>query len=229
MYERFTDRARNVLLLADREARRFGHQYVGTEHILLGLIRERSGVAGNVLKNLDLDLSKVRKEVEEIICRGPPLEPWETTPHTPRAKKVVEFSIEEAHDLNHNYVGTEHLLLGLLREQEGVAAQVLMNLGLTLKDVRNEVLNLLGHSLPIDPLPPRPPRVEMPKLPPEVRRIVEDMEAQINRLTVAKEDAVSAQDWERAATLRDQAANLERAKFAIIREWIKRPDEPSAS
>jgi len=147
MYERFTDRARKVMQLANKEAQRFNHEYIGTEHILLGLVKEGSGVAANVLKNLDVDLRKIRLEVEKLVQSGPEMVTMGKLPQTPRAKKVIEYSMEEARNLNHNYVGTEHILLGLLREQEGVAAQVLMNLGLKLEDVREEVLNLLGHGL----------------------------------------------------------------------------------
>jgi len=147
MYERFTDRARKVMQLANQEAQRFNHEYVGTEHILLGLVKEGSGVAANVLKNLDVDLRKIRVEVEKIVQSGPDMVTMGKLPQTPRAKKVIEYAIEEARNLNHNYVGTEHLLLGLLREQEGVAAQVLMNLNLKLEEVREEVLNLLGHGM----------------------------------------------------------------------------------
>ena len=158
MYERFTDRARKVMQLANHEAQRFNHEYIGTEHMLLGLIKEGSGVAANVLKNLDIDLRKVRLEVEKIVQTGPGGAQiiLGKAPHTPRAKKVIEYAVEEARGLNHNYVGTEHLLLGLLREQEGVAAQVLMNLGLKLEDVREEVLNLLGHNV-LEPASPSNP------------------------------------------------------------------------
>jgi ATP-dependent Clp protease ATP-binding subunit ClpC len=144
MFERFTDRARKVMALANQEAQRFNHEYIGTEHILLGLVKEGSGVGANVLKNLDVDLRKVRLEVEKLVKSGPDMVTMGKLPQTPRAKKVIEYAIEEARNLNHNYVGTEHLLLGLLREHEGVAAQVLMNLGLKLEEVREEVLNLLG-------------------------------------------------------------------------------------
>ena len=147
MYERFTDRARKVMQLANQEAQRFNHEYIGTEHILLGLVKEGSGVAANVLKNLDVDLRKIRIEVEKIVQTGPDMVTMGKLPQTPRAKKVIEYAMDEARNLNHNYVGTEHLLLGLLREQEGVAAQVLMNLGMKLDDVREEVLNLLGHGM----------------------------------------------------------------------------------
>ena len=144
MFERFTDRARKVMALANQEAQRFNHEYIGTEHILLGLVKEGSGVGANVLKNLGVDLRKIRLEVEKLVKSGPEMVTMGKLPQTPRAKRVIEYAIEEARNLNHNYVGTEHLLLGLLREQDGVAAQVMMNLGLKLEDVREEVLNLLG-------------------------------------------------------------------------------------
>lgn len=144
MFERFTDRARKVMALANQEAQRLNHEYIGTEHILLGLVKEGSGVGANVLRNLDVDLRRVRLEVEKLVKAGPEMVTMGKLPQTPRAKKVIEYAIEEARNLNHNYVGTEHLLLGLLREHDGVAAQVLINLGLKLEDVREEVLNLLG-------------------------------------------------------------------------------------
>jgi ATP-dependent Clp protease ATP-binding subunit ClpA len=151
MYERFSDRARKVMQLANQEALRFQHEYIGTEHILLGLVQEGSGVAANVLRNLDVNLLKLRREVERIVQSGPDVLAQRTLPQTPRAKKVVEYAIEEARSLSHNYVGTEHLLLGLLREQEGVAAQVLLNLGLKLEDVREEVLTILGQETSASP------------------------------------------------------------------------------
>ncbi|MCJ7730274.1 MAG: ATP-dependent Clp protease ATP-binding subunit, partial [Sedimentisphaerales bacterium] len=147
MFERFTDRARKVMALANQEAQRFNHEYIGTEHILLGLVKEGSGVGATVLKNLDVDIKKLRLEVEKLVKSGPDMVTMGKLPQTPRAKKVIEYAIEEARALNHNYVGTEHILLGLLRETEGIAAQVLMNLGLKLEDVRQEVLNLLGASV----------------------------------------------------------------------------------
>src|SRR5215831_5032367 len=147
MFDRFTDRARKVMGLARQEAQRFNHEYIGTEHILLGLIQEGSGVAANVLRNLDVDLDKIRREVEKIVQSGPSMVTMGQLPFTPRAKKVLELSVEEASNLGHNYIGTEHLLLGLIRENEGVAAQVLMNLGLKLEEVREEVLELLGADM----------------------------------------------------------------------------------
>jgi ATP-dependent Clp protease ATP-binding subunit ClpC len=153
MFERFTERARKVMALANQEAQRFNHEYIGTEHVLLGLVKEGSGVGANVLKNLGVDLHKVRMEVEKLVKTGPDMVTMGKLPQTPRAKKVIEYAIEEARNLSHNYVGTEHLLLGLLREHEGVAAQVLMNLDLKLDEVREEVLNLLGAGVEPDEVP----------------------------------------------------------------------------
>jgi len=139
------------MALANQEAQRFNHEYIGTEHILLGLVKEGSGVGATVLKNLDVDIKKLRLEVEKLVKSGPDMVTMGKLPQTPRAKKVIEYAIEEARSLNHNYVGTEHILLGLLRESEGIAAQVLMNLGLKLEDVRQEVLNLLGAGVDSEP------------------------------------------------------------------------------
>lgn len=144
MFDRFTDRAKKVMNLARQEAQRFNHEYLGTEHILLGLVQEGSGVAANVLKNMGIDLNKIRMEVEKIVKTGPSMVTMGQLPFTPRAKKVLELSMEEAGNLGHNYIGTEHLLLGLIKENEGIAAQVLLNLGVKLEDVREEVLDFLG-------------------------------------------------------------------------------------
>jgi len=152
MFERFTDRARKVMALANQEAQRFNHEYSGTEHILLGLVKEGSGVGATVLKNLDVDIKKLRLEIEKLVKSGPDMVTMGKLPQTPRTKKVIEYAIEEARSLNHNYIGTEHILLGLLRESEGIAAQVLMNLGLKLEDVRQEVLNLLGAGVDDEPM-----------------------------------------------------------------------------
>jgi len=146
MFDRFTDRAKKVMSFARQEAMKFNHEYIGTEHILLGLVQEGSGVAANVLKNMNIDLEKIRHEVEKIVKTGPSMVTMGQLPFTPRAKKVLELSMEEASQLSHNYIGTEHLLLGLIRENEGIAAQVLMNLGVKLEEVREEVLEFLGAS-----------------------------------------------------------------------------------
>jgi len=132
------------MALARKEAQRFNHDFIGTEHILLGLIQEGSGVAANVLKNLDVEPNKIRGEIEKHVQTGPAMVSMGQLPFTPRAKKVLELSQEEANELGHNYIGTEHLLLGLIREQDGVAAQVLLELGVKLEEVKSEVLELLG-------------------------------------------------------------------------------------
>ncbi len=162
MFERFTDRARRVVVLAQEEARRLNHDYIGTEHILLGLIREGEGVAARALESLGISLEVVRQQVEEIIGRGQHGAPGHI-PFTPRAKKVLELSLREANAPGHDYIGTEHILLGLIREGSGVAAQVLVKLGADLNRVRQQVVQLLyGHQgkdvtgkglpLPGDPL-----------------------------------------------------------------------------
>ena len=211
MYERFTDRSRKVMQLANQEAQRFHHEYIGTEHILLGLVKEGSGVAANVLKNLDMDFRKIRREIEAIVQHGPgtdsPLAG--RLPHTPRAKKVIEYSIEEARNLNHNYIGTEHLLLGLLREQEGVAAQVLMNLGLSLERVRQEVMNLLGQNPLARPEPqPALPAVPLQGIGELTAEQFEAAQGLLRRLLRQRDAAVQEQDFERAARRRDEANAL---------------------
>jgi hypothetical protein len=144
MYERFTDRSRKVMKLANEEAMRFNHEYLGTEHILLGLVKEGSGVAANVLNNLNMDLRRIRLEVEnlvksgDMIMMGLPL-------MTPAVKRVIKYAIEESATLKHDYVGTEHILLGLLREVSGVAAQILMTCGIRLEELRTEVENVLSQ------------------------------------------------------------------------------------
>ena len=148
MFERFTDRARRVVVLAQEEARLLNHNYIGTEHILLGLIHEGEGVAAKALESLGISLEAVRSQVEEIIGQGGS-SPSGHIPFTPRAKKVLELSLREALQLGHNYIGTEHILLGLIREGEGVAAQVLVKLGADLSRVRQQVIQLLsGYSGP---------------------------------------------------------------------------------
>jgi ATP-dependent Clp protease ATP-binding subunit ClpC len=148
MFNRFTERARKVIILAKEEARRFNHDYIGTEHILLGLIREGEGVAAAVLQKVGVSLENIRLEVEKLVQPGPTTQIIGDIPFTPRAKKALELAAEEARSLGHNYIGTEHLLLGLIREGEGIASQVLLNLGLDLNTVRNEVMELLGSALP---------------------------------------------------------------------------------
>lgn len=232
MDERITDRARKVMQLANQEAQRFNHEYIGTEHILLGLVKEGSGVAANVLKNLDIDLRKIRLEVEKIVQTGPDMVTIGKIPHTPRAKKVIEYAIEEARNLNHNYIGTEHLLLGLVREQEGVAAQVLMNLGVQLEHVlaEAEVVNQIGGPLRgevtenkrQDYREPEPDPEEFQRWPKRTIQAITEIEAQIEQLNRGKESAVAEQDFERAAYQRDQADRLRMKRAALIRLWRSR-------
>ncbi len=148
MFNRFTERARKVIVYAKEEARRFNHDYIGTEHLLLGLVREGEGVAAAVLQKLGVDLETIRIEVEKLVQAGPQTQVLGDIPFTPRSKKALELSAEEARALGHNYIGTEHLLLGLVKEGEGMAYRVLLNLGLDLGKLRNEVMELLGSGIP---------------------------------------------------------------------------------
>src|SRR4051812_5382851 len=145
----FTERVRKVLAMAREEAARLHHEYVGTEHILLGLIREGEGVAATVLQNLSVELDDIQQKIEETVKKG---KAGQTTgpdlPYTSRAKKVLELAMSEARELNHSYVGTEHLLLGLLREEKGIAAQVLTDAGVNLDAARAETLRILGTEMP---------------------------------------------------------------------------------
>ena len=145
MFERFTERARKVMALANQEAQRFNHEYIGTEHILLGLLKEGTGVGPNVLRNLGVDLHKVRVEVEKRVKFGPEMVAMGKLPLTRRARKVSEYAVEEARNLNHNFVGTEHILLGLLRATDGVTVQVLDGFGVKADAVRADILKLLAE------------------------------------------------------------------------------------
>jgi ATP-dependent Clp protease ATP-binding subunit ClpC len=212
MYERFTDRARKVMVLANQEALRFRHEYIGTEHILLGLICEGSGVAANALKNLDIDLRKVRLEVEKIVLPGPDVVAQKQLSQTPRTKRVLDFAAEESRKLNHEYIGTEHLLLGLLREEEVVAAQVLMNLGLRLSSVRDEVLNLLGHNLPTSKANVAATAEDSR---PKFAKAISALEELIELLWQMREGAFSRQDLEWSERLRERQEELRK-----MREWF---------
>ena len=155
MFERFTDRARRVVVLAQEEARLLGHNYIGTEHLLLGLAHEGEGVAARALEQLGVSLEAVRTEVEEIIGHGGSSSSG-YIPFTPRAKKVLELGLREALQLGHDFIGTEHILLGLVREGEGVAAQVLVKMGATLTQVQSQVMELLGQPIgerPVEEVP----------------------------------------------------------------------------
>ncbi|MEP7028375.1 MAG: Clp protease N-terminal domain-containing protein, partial [Candidatus Eisenbacteria bacterium] len=163
MHDKFTERVRKVIYLAREEAARLQHDYIGTEHLLLGVIREGEGIAATVLNNLGVDLDHIRQAVENMVTSSGGTMTIGEIPFTPRAKRVLELAVEEARSLGHNYVGTEHLLLGLIREGEGVAAKVLLELGVDRKRVREETLKLLGGT-PSNTPQEREERAETPAL-----------------------------------------------------------------
>ena len=143
MFERFTERARQVVVLAQDEARALKHNYIGTEHILLGLLREEEGLAARVLESLDITVERVRSQVVRIVGSGEEVTSGQI-PFTPRAKKVLELALREALSLGHNYIGTEHILLGLVRENEGVAARILLDFDADAEKIRNEIIRMLS-------------------------------------------------------------------------------------
>jgi ATP-dependent Clp protease ATP-binding subunit ClpA len=212
MFERFTDRARRVIVLAQEEARRLNHNYIGTEHLLLGLLGEGDGVAAKALESLGISLEAGRVQVEEMIGQGQ-MTPTGHIPFTPRAKKVMELSLREALQLGHNYIGTEHILLGLVRESEGVAAQVLTGFGADYARVREQVVRLLtGEG---EQAGPRARLVRMTV--PEDLRELEEQVAQVRR---QKQAAIEAGDVDRAAALRDRERQLLADRARREREWM---------
>lgn len=215
MFDRFTDRARKVMVLARDEAQRFSHEYIGTEHILLGLVREGSGTAANVLRNLGVDMNKIRREVERLVQHGPPMVTLGQLPSTPRAKKVFEFALAEASELGHNYIGTEHLLLGLIREQDGIAAQVLCNIGLKLEEVREEIMEYLGTEKENTAIQKNLEDKGLPIARLQqflgVKKEILALEEEIARFDREKEESVAAQDFETAAHWREQSDAKKRA------------------
>ena len=240
MFERFTDRARRVVVLAQEEARMLNHDYIGTEHLLLGLIREGDGYAARALESLGISLDAVRQQVEEIIGQGQQA-PSGPVPFTPRAKKVLELSLRESVQLGHNSIGPEHILLGMVREGDGVAAQVLVALGADLNRVRQQVIQLMhgyqGQDVPIagSQLGERPPAV----LPEDAlarvnaldRRMtalerwvgmqpdLDDLDQKIAQIRRDKEAAVDRQDTQAAAALRDKEQQLLAARADLEEEW----------
>jgi ATP-dependent Clp protease ATP-binding subunit ClpA len=236
MFERFTDRARRVVVLAQEEARRLNHNYIGTEHLLLGLIGEGQGVAAQALESLGIRLAAVRQQVEAIIGRGQQA-PSGHIPFTPRAKKVLELARREADALGHHYVGTEHILLGLIREGDGVAAQVLVALGADLNRVRQQVIQLLpgsqGQDLTgegsrlddalarVDALGRRLAAVERWV---GMRPDLDDLDQEIAQVRREKEAAIERQDFEAAAATRDKEKQL----LAVRAGREKERAEPAA-
>jgi hypothetical protein len=240
MFERFTDRTRRVVVLAQEEARMLNHNRVGTEHILLGLVHEGQGVAARALQSLGISLEAVRQEVEQIVGRGEQ-SPSGHIPFTPRAKKVLEFSLREARMLGHDYIGTEHILLGVIREGEGVAAQVLVRLGADLNRVRQQVIQLLHGHQGEEPgssreAPGGPRRGgELPGVSSGVtalesrmsaieRRVgtgpaTADLDEQIAQVRRDKESAIDSQDFEQAGSLRNRERQLLADKTARQQQW----------
>jgi ATP-dependent Clp protease ATP-binding subunit ClpA len=221
VFERFTDRARRVVVLAQEEARLLNHNYIGTEHLLLGLLHEGDGVAATALTELGISVEAVRAQVEEIIGQGQSA-PTGHIPFTPRAKKVLELSLREAKQLDHNYIGTEHILLGLIREGEGVAAHVLVKLGGDLSRVRQQVIQVLSGSAAAGMEAGAGTRLVRMTVPEELR----EAEEQLTRVRREKEAAIDAEDFERAAGLRDQERQLrmrvaeqERQLLTRVAEW----------
>jgi Clp amino terminal domain, pathogenicity island component len=240
MFERFTDRARRIVVLAQDEARNLNHNYIGTEHLLLGLIREGAGVAAKALESLGISLEAVRHQVEAIIGQGQ-IPQQGHIPFTPRAKKVLELSLREADQLGHNYIGTEHILLGLIREGEGVAAQVLMKLGADLNRVRQQVIQLLHGYQGKEPassaaapgglrrgrgpsdVPARVHALESRVAAIEQRvgtgPATDDLDEQIEQVRQDKQSAIDFQDSEQARSLRDRERQLLADKTARHNQW----------
>jgi ATP-dependent Clp protease ATP-binding subunit ClpC len=227
MFERFTDRARRVVVLAQDEARMLKHNYIGTEHILLGLIHEGEGVAAEALESLGISLDAVRQQVEEIIGQGQQA-PSGHIPFTPRAKKVLELSLRESLQLGHNYIGTEHILLGLIREGDGVAAQVLVRLGADLNRVRQQVIQLIHGRPPREGAPGPAVQARLDGV--EVRLAAleqqvnigpdtSDLDEQIAQVRREKESAVDARDFEQAAERRNREKELLASKAARQEQW----------
>ena len=213
MFERFTDRARRVVVLAQEEARLLNHNYIGTEHMLLGLIHEGEGVAAKALDSLGISLEAVRAQVEEIIGQGQSA-PTGHIPFTPRSKKVFELSLREALQLGHNYIGTEHILLGLVREGEGVAAQVLVKLGADLARVRQQVIQVLRGYAGGEDVGTRMRLVRI-TVPDDLGEAEEQL-AQVRREKIA---AIDRGDFEQAAGLRDKEKQLLLWLAEREREW----------
>jgi ATP-dependent Clp protease ATP-binding subunit ClpA len=234
MLERFTDQARRAVVLAEEEARTLDHNWIGTEHLLLGLIREGDSVAARALESLGISLQPVRQQVEEMIGRGQQV-PSEQIPFTPRSKKVLELSLRESLQLGQDHVGTEHILLGLIREGDGVAAQVLVRLGADLNRVRQQVIELVSDLRPQSGR--RPPREVVPVIWMQVRLdVVEgrlaaveqrvgigpdtsDLDEQVNRIRGERHAAATTQEYEQAASLREREKELLASKTARQEQW----------
>jgi ATP-dependent Clp protease ATP-binding subunit ClpA len=238
MFQRFTDRARRVVVLAQDEARRLGHNYIGTEHLLLGLIREGEGVAAKALEALGISLDTVRQQVEQIIGQGQQA-PSGHIPFTPRAKKVLELSLRESQQMGHNYIGTEHILLGLIHPGDGVARQVLVKLGADPNHVRQQVIRLLQEHSAEESVSARSAAQELRLLPAVKSRLeaaeqrlttieqrvgtgpdTSDLDGQIEIVRIEKAAAIDAGEYEQSASLRDREKELLASKAARQEQWV---------
>ena len=222
MFERFTDRTRRVVVLAQEEARMLNHNYIGTEHILLGLIREGRGVAARALESLGISLEAVRQEVEGIIGLGQQA-PSGHIPFTPRAKKVLELSLRESLQLGQDYIGTEHILLGLLREGDGVAAQVLVKLGADLNRVRQQVTQLVTgrHGEEVTGEASWQGERARAGLPDDAFTRIDALDQEIAQARREKDAAIDRQDFDAVTALHDQEKQLLAARAAGEKSWMQ--------
>jgi ATP-dependent Clp protease ATP-binding subunit ClpC len=244
MFERFTDRSRRVVVLAQEEARMLNHEYIGTEHILLGLIREHGGVAAQALESLGITEEAARQQVEEIVGRGQTGPARGHLPFTPQGKKVLQLSLREAIALGHGYVGTEHILLGLIREDESVATRMLDGLCVDPNRIRQEVIRLVSaRQIREEPRPGRAggrgKRRQLSELRDQLDSVtwrlsvleqrvgtapdLAELDREIAQIRRDKEIAIDAQDFENAAVLRDREQRLVDGKAARLQEWAALP------
>jgi hypothetical protein len=224
VFEQFTPRARHVVVLAQDEARKLNHNYIGTEHILLGLLREEEGLAARVLGSLAVSVEEVRGQVAQIVGQGDEVTTGQI-PFTPRAKKVLELALREATSLKHGYIGTEHVLLGLVRVNEGVAAKILLELDADAETVRAEIIRMFsGGELP-------PARLRRDLTPRERRAATAEpgLAAELERVRNEKEDAIEAQEFERAAKLREEERKLARELIVAAGEPAEVTDQADAA
>jgi ATP-dependent Clp protease ATP-binding subunit ClpA len=211
VFERFTERARQVVVLAQDESRRLGHPFIGTEHLLLGLLREEEGIAASVLDALDVTLDDVRSEVLRIVGRGEQVSTGQI-PFTPRGKKTLELALREAVALGHRHIGTEHVLLGLARVDDGVAAQILREQDVDSERLRTEVVRRLSGSP--EPVQPEADAIELTSPP-----LSSEVLAELERLGREQQTALDRQDFAVAAAIRDAERRLRSAASRLVREW----------
>jgi hypothetical protein len=230
VFERFTERARQVVVLAQDEARLLKHNYIGTEHILLGLLREEEGLAARLLESMNVAVEEVRAQVARIVGVGDEVTSGQI-PFTPRAKKTLELALREALGFGHNYIGTEHVLLGLAREGDGVAMRLLLDFGVDGERIRSEIIRALSGpgqrpgftmSAPVYQFPESVTADYEPKIPP----ISTDVAAEIERVRKEKEALLERQEFEAAARLRHRERRLVSAARALEHAWVDEPERP---